>query len=468
MSENGIRAEIVAIGDELISGQRLDTNSQWLSQQLAEIGIPVAFHTTVGDQIDDNVDVFATAMRRADLVLVTGGLGPTADDLTRDALANVTGTELVLDESLLEHIRQMFEQRGRQMPERNRVQAMFPAGSRPIPNPHGTAPGVDLDWTRTDGTRSRVFAFPGVPAEMKDMWEETVRDAILDMPEVERRWILHRRLKCFGVGESEMERRLPDLIRRGRKPLVGITASKATITLRITAEGSSEDACRELIAPTEAIIREKLGELVFGEEDDELEHALARMLAAQNLTIAVIEIETGGVIARSLGQLSADRSTFAGGVVVTRDGGDTSGAALAALAADEMSHARWMEQFGWDVIGADSDSLVRAADQARSMFGTDIGLFVGALHASSDSTDHVEPSLDSTTAHGEPSSSADGSPADRGHVPHIPMALVDGRGRMVARHPIAGHPEIMIPRAAKQAMDLVRRRLMKTAVESNG
>src|SRR5580704_15978060 len=161
-----MKAEIISIGRELTSGQNLDTNSQWLSRRLAEMGIPVGFHTTVADNLADNVDCFRKALERADLVVVTGGLGPTQDDLTREALAQVAGVELVEDPASVEHIREMFARRGRPMPERNRVQALVPRGAQPIPNAAGTAPGV---WMTVGDTI--VAALPGVPTEMYRMFD---------------------------------------------------------------------------------------------------------------------------------------------------------------------------------------------------------------------------------------------------------------------------------------------------------
>src|SRR4051794_38355149 len=156
-----MKAEIISIGSELTSGQNLDTNAQWLSQRLAEIGIPVGWHTTVADDFDDNVQAFRVATGRAGLILVTGGLGPTQDDLTRDVLARLAGVELVLHLESLERIQQMFSSRRRVMPERNRVQAMFPANATPIPNARGTAPGVWMEYGK-----SLIAAMPGVPSEM--------------------------------------------------------------------------------------------------------------------------------------------------------------------------------------------------------------------------------------------------------------------------------------------------------------
>ena len=158
-----MNAEVISIGDELTSGQRLDTNSQWLSERLGELGIRVMYHTTVADDLDANVRVFRQAIDRADVIVATGGLGPTADDLTRQALAETIGVELVFDEPSLEHIRRMFAHRKREMPATNRVQAMFPRGSRVIPNPHGTAPGIDLEVPRPGRSATRIFCTAGSP-----------------------------------------------------------------------------------------------------------------------------------------------------------------------------------------------------------------------------------------------------------------------------------------------------------------
>src|SRR5713226_8434099 len=171
-----MKAEIISVGSELTSGHNLDTNSQWLSQRLAAIGIPVGWHTTVADDLEDNVAAFRIASQRARLVLVTGGLGPTQDDLTREALARAAGVELVFHEESFQLIQQMFARRGRTMPERNRVQAMFPAGAEPIPNAHGTAPGF---WMQVGDCL--VAVMPGVPSEMYAMFETQVKPRLLHL-----------------------------------------------------------------------------------------------------------------------------------------------------------------------------------------------------------------------------------------------------------------------------------------------
>ncbi len=309
-----MQAEVVSIGDELTSGQRLDTNTQWLSERLGELGVRVAYHTTVADDIEANVRVFRQAVQRVDVVVATGGLGPTADDLTREALAQAAGVGLVLDESILEHIRNLFALFGRDMPERNRVQAEFPEGSLPIANPSGTAPGIDIRLPRGDGDTCRVFALPGVPAEMYKMWHETVAGEILAAGGG-LQVIRHRRIKCFGLGESHLEEKLPDLIRRGRQPSVGITVSGATITLRITAQGENAEECLRSMEPTVATIHECLGELVFGEGDDELADAVSRMLVERDKTLATAEWGTGGLIAHWLNEVAGSKACFLGGLV---------------------------------------------------------------------------------------------------------------------------------------------------------
>ena len=257
-----MHAEIISIGDELTSGQRLDTNSQWLSTRLGELGVTMMYHTTVADNLEANVQVFQQAAERADLVIATGGLGPTADDLTREVIAAVAGVELDFLPSVFAHIENMFARRKRPMPERNRVQAMFPRGSRVIPNPAGTAPGIDIDIPRQENG-PRVFLHcpacrPRCSKCGSKPWPRPLPTCSA-APQV----IRHKQIKCFGVGESDLEAMLPDLIRRGRDPQVGITVSGATITLRITAAGATADECYRKMEPTIDTIHRMPGRFGF-------------------------------------------------------------------------------------------------------------------------------------------------------------------------------------------------------------
>lgn len=305
-------AEIIAIGTELTSGAKLDTNSQWLSLELAEIGIPVRAHLTVADDQDGMADAIRAAAARSDVVLLTGGLGPTLDDLTREAMAIVAGVELVLHEPSLEHVKQMFAKRNRPMPERNVMQAMFPRGSEPLPNPRGTAPGIWMTLPRADGSHCRIAAMPGVPSEMKQMF----RQQVLPRLDGGGRVIRRARINCFGVGESQAEELLGDLTARGRDPDVGITVHEATITLRITAEGGSADECRDKIEKARDTIVNRMGTLVFGVEDEELEHAVVRLLNQRRASLSTAESGTGGLLSYRLTSVSSFDTCYKGGVVV--------------------------------------------------------------------------------------------------------------------------------------------------------
>ena len=421
-----LNAEVISIGDELTSGQNLDTNSQWLSQRLGELGVRVLYHTTVADDLDANVRAFRAASERTALVIASGGLGPTADDLTRDALAAAAGVELVQDDKVLAWLVDLFKRRGRDMPVRNRVQAFFPAGSRVIPNPHGTAPGIDLEISRPGG-KCRVFALPGVPAEMKEMWEQTVAgkiaETLLDAGGV-LKVIRHRRIKCFGVGESDLEKMLPDLIRRGRYPQVGITVSGATITLRITAAEPTAEACEAVMQPTIQTIHDCLGTIVFGEENDELHQAVMRLLQSNQKTVATAEWGTAGILAAWLGEVANGVNLFHGGVIVPNQNALVQSLDIA----EDFLIAN-------DATGA--EVAAEMASKCREKFVADFGLAIGAF-----------PPYDPTAT--EPGRC------------HFALATADGV--TVKSAPFAAHPEILKTRAAKQALNLLRLYLLHRRV----
>jgi len=304
-----MRAEIIAIGSELVSGQALDTNSQWLSQQLSDLGIVVAFHTTLGDILDDHLAAFRAAFQRTELVLVTGGLGPTQDDLTREALAECAGVPLVEHPESLAAIAAMFARRNRVMTERNRVQALFPRGADPLPNQIGTAPGIWMQVGRTS-----IVCLPGVPVEMKLMFQQEVVPRLRHRG-IARRVFVHRKINLFGKGEAEIESQAFDLTARGRIPEVGITAHDGTISFRIIGWGDSPEEAELMIQPTADVIYERFGTLVVGEGNDDVGEGLVAQLARTGATLATAESCTGGLIAHLLTAIAGVSVYYQGGVV---------------------------------------------------------------------------------------------------------------------------------------------------------
>jgi nicotinamide-nucleotide amidase len=349
-----MHAEIISVGTELTTGASLDTNSQWLSLELAAIGISVVYHTTVADDQAAIVSVIRTAASRVDVVILTGGLGPTLDDLTRQALADVLRVELVLDASSLEFIRALFARFKREMPERNVIQAHFPAGTEPIPNPRGTAPGIWARIPRASGGTSLFAALPGVPSEMKRMF---AKEVVPRLP-AGNRVIRRARINCFGVGESQAEEMLGDLTARGRDPEIGITVHEATITLRIVAHAETADECESKIATAKAAIRERMGELVFGEEDEELEHVVLRLLEDRGSSLATVEIGTGGLLARRLTEVAGNDRVYRGGIVATSLEGLTQ-AAGTTMQSDKRA------------------TITAMLEQSRQRWGADFAIYVG-------------------------------------------------------------------------------------------
>jgi nicotinamide-nucleotide amidase len=414
-----MEAEIIAVGDEITSGQLLDTNTQWLSQRHEELGIRVLYHTTVGDELDPMAEVLRQAIRRADVVVASGGLGPTADDLTRHAVAKATGRQLVLNEQALDAIRQLYSRRKRKMPKQNERQAMFPAGSHAVPNPHGTAPGIAMEVPREGTGPARLFALPGVPAEMKEMWHQTVA-AQLRKAGAGGRIVRHRLIKCFGAGESNVEAMLPDLIRRGRKPRVGINASRTTIILRIAAEGANQQECDARIEPAVATIRDCLGTLVFGEGDDELEHAVVRLLRKQGKTLATAEWGTAGQVSDWLGDVPEREGYYLGGITISNEK-----ALNRVLEIPDELIARH------SAISAEVARAMAAA--CRQRFAAEFGLAVSRF-----------PEFDPSRPAPQP----------------IFVALASEQGVAVKSFPYAGHPATLKVFCAKRALNVARLALL--------
>lgn len=313
-----MKAEVIAVGTELLLGQIPNTNAQWISTVLAEAGVDVMFHTTVGDNLGRLAVTVGAALQRADAVIITGGLGPTHDDLTREAIAEATGRELVSDPGLEEWLRELFESRGRRMAPSNLRQAMLPRGAESIPNELGTAPGISLV---IDGLW--IFAVPGVPAEMKPMIRDFIAPRLASM--AGGAVLMSRTLKAAGIGESDLAERIAPTIESLRPggrdsqnlpiPTIALLASAGEVRIRITAKALTRETALTAIAPVEKDLRARLGSFIFGADEETLEGVIASMATKRGVTVGVAESFTGGLAASRLISVSGASKFFKGGFI---------------------------------------------------------------------------------------------------------------------------------------------------------
>ncbi len=348
---------LITVGDELLIGQTVNTNAAWLGEQLSAHGITVGHAETVSDAAADIRDALRRALAASDAVILTGGLGPTHDDITKKAIADELGRALVFRDDLFAELRAKFEARGRPMAARNRVQAEVPEGFEALPNPVGTAPGL---WFEDEAARCAVAVLPGVPNEMRTI----VRDSVLPRL-VARRGagtVVQKTLLTVGRGESDLADTLGDYADRlGPDLQLAFLPRYGVIRLRITALGATEEDAETRLADFEALVRERSGDVVFGEGDDLLEAAVGRMLAARGLTLATAESCTGGLLSDRITNVPGASAYYNGGVVVY---GNATKVNL--LGVDEAALRR---------DGAVSEAVARQlAAGARAHLGADLGI----------------------------------------------------------------------------------------------
>jgi nicotinamide-nucleotide amidase len=293
-----MRAETISIGTELLLGQITDTNAVWIAERLSEVGVDLYFRTTVGDNVGRIVDAIKHALTRADVVITTGGLGPTVDDVTRDAVAKATNRELVLDDKLLGMIRAMFSKWGNPMSENNVRQAYIPKDAIPIENPVGTAPCFIVEIKETGTDSHYVISLPGVPREMKYLMESRVLPWLREKTGGEQ-IILSKTLRTCAVGESMVDSKIADL-ETETNPTVGLLAHPGQTDVRITAKAKTRIEAESMIKQMEARVRERLGDWIYGEGDESIDEVVARLLALRNWRIAIAESNTVGKIAERL------------------------------------------------------------------------------------------------------------------------------------------------------------------------
>lgn len=304
-----MKAEVIAIGSELLLGQIVDTNSAFIAKRLAEIGIEMVQTKTVGDDLSRMEESIRDSINRSSVVITTGGIGPTEDDLTREAVANVTHRPLTFQPRLMEQIEAIFKRRGFRMTENNRRQAYVPEGSIPIENPKGTAPGFIVE-----GLRGVTITLPGVPSEMEYLLGNTVLPYLRKRFQLDRQIIRYRVLRACGLGESGIGLQIQDLMKESKNPTVGTLASIGDIKIRITAKADSPEQSDQLILKMEQEIRKRLGNLIYGVDEETLQGNVARYLERKNLTISVAEIVTNGLLSQKLGGTGS--SSFIQGVVL--------------------------------------------------------------------------------------------------------------------------------------------------------
>ncbi len=401
------------VGSELLLGETIDTNATFLAGELAALGIDVHFKTTVGDNWFRLMHVLSQALVRADVVITGGGLGPTMDDLTREAAAGVFGRDLALDEQAMADLERFFEQRGRAMTRNNRKQAYLPEDAKAIPNDWGTAPGFILE----DNGRC-LISLPGVPREMRGMFSATVAP-YLAKRRGEGSVILSRSLHFSGIGESAMEDAVKDILLTQTNPTVAPYASLGTVKLRITAKAASRQLCENLIEPMEEQLIARLKPHFFGRDGISLEEALGKELRQQNATVALAESCTGGLIGHRLTNVSGSSDYFLAGFVTYSN--EAKEAILNVPQALLLEH------------GAVSEPVAKAmAEGARLVGSTTWGLAVTGIAG--------------------PNGGSDAKPVGTVH-----LAAAGPDGTYHERHLFRGAREQIKDRTATAALDLLRR-----------
>jgi nicotinamide-nucleotide amidase len=349
-----MNAEIIAIGHELLMGEIVDTNTSFLAEELSKAGIPVRWSGVVGDDIADLNHAMSQAIERSDVIITTGGLGPTSDDLTREAVATALQEEMTVDPGLLEWLQGVFVARGIEMPQTNIKQATLIPSAETVPNPQGTAPGW---WARKNNTH--IILLPGPPRELKRMWAETVGPELARISGLGA--VATRTLKTVGITEGGIDEMLSGLFGQ-ENPYLGIYAHQDGIHLRMIARAPDESEALELVKPMELEIRDKMGDAIWGVDDETPGSRATELLSNSCATLGIIEGISGGVLASQLMLPGIDASLFKGSLVANADG-------IVNLPGEHKIS-------GIDMIGG--AAALEMANNARTLFSSDYGLCVSA------------------------------------------------------------------------------------------
>ena len=353
-----MKAEILAVGTELLMGQIANTNAQYISSRLPDVGIGVYYHDVVGDNPERLKQSLSLALSRSDVIILTGGLGPTRDDLTKETVAGMLGRKLVLDQESLDVMEEFFKKRCKRMTDNNMKQAYLPEGCIIIRNKNGTAPGCIIE-----DNGKVVVMLPGPPSEMKPMFDETVMPYFQARSEYR---LESRFLRIFGIGESAVEDMLLDLIDNQTNPTIAPYAKDGEVTLRLTAMYDKNSIGEDIIGPVEAEIRRRLGDAVYSSDNSSLDEIAARLLIDSGKTLSVAESCTGGMVSSRLTDMPGISAVFDRSIVT-------------------YSNRAKMEELGvsretLDIYGAVSEQTAREmAEGVRRISGTDIGISVTGI-----------------------------------------------------------------------------------------
>ncbi|MBC6972082.1 competence/damage-inducible protein A [Bacillus sp. Xin] len=365
-----MNAEIIAVGTELLLGQITNTNAKFLSEKLASIGMNVYYHTVVGDNNHRLQEAIQIAEKRADILIFTGGLGPTKDDLTKETIASTLQEELVYDEVALTSIGEYFKRTGREFTENNKKQALVLKGSTVFANDHGMAPGMGL------AKNEKVYVLlPGPPKEMQPMYTSYVEPFLRTFTTEEQ--IHSRVLRFFGIGESQLEVKVQDLIDNQTNPTIAPLASDGEVTLRLTAKHQDVKKAKALIQQTEDLILERVGEFFYGYNQDFLHNKAIDLLKKKGLTLACAESLTGGLFGNQVTENAGVSSVFKGGVICYHN--------------DVKQHMLQVPVEVLQTVGAVSEQCARyLAENVKAQLKADIGIsFTGV--AGPDASENKEP-----------------------------------------------------------------------------
>lgn len=309
-----MKAEIISVGTEILLGDIVNTNAQYVAKELASIGIEVYHQSTVGDNVERLYECFKESLERSDVVITTGGLGPTKDDLTKEVAAKFFGQELVLHEPSWEYIKSLIQRRGKEIAPNNKKQAYFPESAIILKNNNGTAPGAIL---KKDD--KAIIVLPGPPKEMKAMFNESVMPYLNQFTDFK---LISKTLRLYGIGESDLEIAIMDILDEQTNPTVALYAKEMEVTIRLTAKATDEEEALKLIEPVENRIRERVGKFIYtnddkynGESQNVLEEIVAKLLVEKDLKVATAESCTGGMVASALIDYPGISSVFLEGCV---------------------------------------------------------------------------------------------------------------------------------------------------------